>query len=383
MRSLRAVAVATCARSRRTSRASRSPSSRARWAWTRRSIVKLASNENPRGIGPRTRAAIEAALGDIARYPDGNGFELKQALAQRYRRRHGARSCSATARTTCSSWWRSPSSGRGAPRLLAALLRGLSARHPGARRALDRGAGEELRPRPRGDGEGDRRRDLRRLDRQPEQSRPAPSRATRRSRRSSSACRSACWWCSTRPTTSTCRAELRGDSVKLAQAPPEPGHHAHLLQGLRPRRAARRLRARASVGRRRDEPRAPAVQRQQPGARRGAPRRSTTWSSSRAATPRTCRACARSRRARARLGLDFIPSHGNFITVRVGKARGDLQAPAAPRRDRAPGGRRLRAAGAPARHRRHCGGERTLPGALARQPRRNDAVKLVASSASA
>src|SRR5688572_24143091 len=49
-----------------------------------RTIVKLASNENPRGIGPRTRAAIEAAIGDIARYPDGNGFELKQALAKRY-----------------------------------------------------------------------------------------------------------------------------------------------------------------------------------------------------------------------------------------------------------------------------------------------------------
>src|SRR5262245_5655116 len=48
------------------------------------SIVKLASNENPRGIGPRTRAAIEAAIGDIARYPDGNGFELKQALSKRY-----------------------------------------------------------------------------------------------------------------------------------------------------------------------------------------------------------------------------------------------------------------------------------------------------------
>ena len=47
-------------------------------------IVKLASNENPLGIGPRTRAAIEAALADIARYPDGNGFELKQALSGRY-----------------------------------------------------------------------------------------------------------------------------------------------------------------------------------------------------------------------------------------------------------------------------------------------------------
>src|SRR5690242_11202596 len=47
-------------------------------------IVKLASNENPRGIGPRTRAAIDAALADIARYPDGNGYELKQALSARY-----------------------------------------------------------------------------------------------------------------------------------------------------------------------------------------------------------------------------------------------------------------------------------------------------------
>ena len=49
-----------------------------------RSIVKLASNENPRGIGPRTRAAIDAALAEVARYPDGNGYELKQALATRY-----------------------------------------------------------------------------------------------------------------------------------------------------------------------------------------------------------------------------------------------------------------------------------------------------------
>ena len=49
-----------------------------------RTIVKLASNENPRGIGPRTRAAIDAALADIARYPDGNGFELKLALSRRY-----------------------------------------------------------------------------------------------------------------------------------------------------------------------------------------------------------------------------------------------------------------------------------------------------------
>ncbi|MEJ2174996.1 MAG: histidinol-phosphate transaminase, partial [bacterium] len=39
---------------------------------------------NPLGIGPRTRAAIDAALGEICRYPDGNGFELKAALAARF-----------------------------------------------------------------------------------------------------------------------------------------------------------------------------------------------------------------------------------------------------------------------------------------------------------
>jgi len=48
------------------------------------SVVKLASNENPLGIGPRTRAAIDAALDEICRYPDGNGFELKAALAARF-----------------------------------------------------------------------------------------------------------------------------------------------------------------------------------------------------------------------------------------------------------------------------------------------------------
>jgi histidinol-phosphate aminotransferase len=47
-------------------------------------IIKLASNENPRGLGPRTRAAIEGALGDLARYPDGNGHDLKIALSRRY-----------------------------------------------------------------------------------------------------------------------------------------------------------------------------------------------------------------------------------------------------------------------------------------------------------
>ncbi|MDQ3267282.1 MAG: histidinol-phosphate transaminase, partial [Pseudomonadota bacterium] len=47
-------------------------------------IVKLASNENPLGASPRAVAAMHAAMRDIARYPDGSGFDLKTALSERY-----------------------------------------------------------------------------------------------------------------------------------------------------------------------------------------------------------------------------------------------------------------------------------------------------------
>ena len=46
-------------------------------------ITKLASNENPRGPGELVRAAIANELGSLSRYPDGNGFALKQALVNR------------------------------------------------------------------------------------------------------------------------------------------------------------------------------------------------------------------------------------------------------------------------------------------------------------
>src|SRR5262245_54650125 len=48
------------------------------------SIVKLASNENPRGPGAGARQAMIAASTGITRYPDGNGFALKAALAARF-----------------------------------------------------------------------------------------------------------------------------------------------------------------------------------------------------------------------------------------------------------------------------------------------------------
>ena len=46
-------------------------------------IIKLASNENPRGPGPAVRRAIANATEELSRYPDGNGFALKEALAER------------------------------------------------------------------------------------------------------------------------------------------------------------------------------------------------------------------------------------------------------------------------------------------------------------
>ena len=46
-----------------------------------RAIVKLASNENPRGISPKALEAIKTALSELGRYPD--GFDLTQALSEK------------------------------------------------------------------------------------------------------------------------------------------------------------------------------------------------------------------------------------------------------------------------------------------------------------
>ncbi len=46
-------------------------------------IVKLASNENPLGPSPKALATMQASLQEVARYPDGNGYLLKQKLAEK------------------------------------------------------------------------------------------------------------------------------------------------------------------------------------------------------------------------------------------------------------------------------------------------------------
>ena len=47
-------------------------------------IVKLASNENPFGFPESAKQAIRNQLDNLTRYPDANGFELKQAIAKKF-----------------------------------------------------------------------------------------------------------------------------------------------------------------------------------------------------------------------------------------------------------------------------------------------------------
>lgn len=47
-------------------------------------IVKLASNENPSGPSPTVLKVLNEASKEVTRYPDGNGFTLKAALAEKY-----------------------------------------------------------------------------------------------------------------------------------------------------------------------------------------------------------------------------------------------------------------------------------------------------------
>lgn len=45
-------------------------------------IIKLASNENPRGPGDQVRNALRGVFDNLSLYPDGSGYRLKQALAE-------------------------------------------------------------------------------------------------------------------------------------------------------------------------------------------------------------------------------------------------------------------------------------------------------------
>ncbi len=52
-----------------------------------KTVIKLASNENPLGPSPKAVAAIKKAVYGVNRYPDSNSFYLKRKLASIYKLR--------------------------------------------------------------------------------------------------------------------------------------------------------------------------------------------------------------------------------------------------------------------------------------------------------
>src|SRR5438552_2197755 len=50
-----------------------------------RTIIKLASNENPLGPSPKALVAMRKALTTAHLYPDGGGFYLRQGIAEKLR----------------------------------------------------------------------------------------------------------------------------------------------------------------------------------------------------------------------------------------------------------------------------------------------------------
>lgn len=59
------------------------PDSEVRRAYGLSDIIKLASNENPFGPSPKAMAAVAGCIQGLARYPDGNGYDLKVSLSAR------------------------------------------------------------------------------------------------------------------------------------------------------------------------------------------------------------------------------------------------------------------------------------------------------------
>jgi len=54
------------------------------WGLDPKSIIKLASNENPLGPSPKAKAAMQQAIEKAELYPDGGGFHLRTAIAEKF-----------------------------------------------------------------------------------------------------------------------------------------------------------------------------------------------------------------------------------------------------------------------------------------------------------
>ncbi len=225
-------------------------------------VEREPARTEPEGRSPRSRAAAA----ELTRYPDGNGFALKDALSRAAGRPAG------TDRARQRQQRRPRAGDAGVPacrrsrRVLAARVRRLSARHAGARRDW--------------------------ASRCPRRTTATTStRCGRRSRRARASCSSPIRTTRREPGSrrSAVEAFIAGvpqdvivvldeayneylDPAEQARcdgvdrAVPESRRLAHVFQGVRPRGAARRLRRHERRRRRPAESRAPAVQRQLAGA---------------------------------------------------------------------------------------------------------------------
>jgi histidinol-phosphate aminotransferase len=279
-------------------------------------IVKLASNENPLGMSPKARKAVEAALAGIERYPD--QFDLIAAIAER----HGVAqeqvvlgNGSNDVLDLAARVFLAP--GRSAV-FSKACLRRLSAGHDVRRRRMHRRAGEELRPRPGRHAGGDSSRHACGLDRQPQQSDrqlPAAGRGARLHREDSAAC---CVVLDEAYTEYLAPAD-RADTVAWIKDFPNllvvrTFSKIYGLAGLRVGYGVGRSR-----GDRPAEPRAPALQREQPGPG-GALAALDDHAFLAASYESNRRGMEQIIAGLKRLGLEHIPSHGNFVTFEVADA---------------------------------------------------------------
>ena len=209
-----------------------------------------------------------AAVDDLGRYPDSNGFELKARDRAPLRRCRQTGSRSATVRTTSSNWRRTRCVQPGQSVVYAQYsfaVYALATQEIGARAIVV--PARDLRPRPRRDA-SPRSPPIRGWCSSPiRTTRPVPSLPARGDRALPRAtCRADVVVVLDEAYNEYLRPELRFDSARWLQRSSEPDHFAHLLEGLRTGRAARGVRAGAGRTDRPAEPGPPAVQRQLAGA---------------------------------------------------------------------------------------------------------------------
>ncbi len=283
-------------------------------------ILKMASNENPLGPSPRAVEAMRGALGELHYYPDGSGYDLKAVIAGKLGVEPGMLVL-----------------GNGSNDVLELAARAFL--QPGDSAVFSRHAflvyplvtqaiGAVPLEVPAKDYGADLdamlkalRAGTRRWCSSPTRTtRPAPSSRGRTSAASWSACRRGCWWCWTRPTASTCPPELASPTAAWVERIPNlvvsrTLSKAYGLAGLRVGFGIADARVAEVMNRVRQPFNVNHLAMVAAVAALG--------DEAFIAKSRSVNAAGLVQLVRGfeKLGLEYIPSRGNFITVRVGDAK--------------------------------------------------------------